>query len=153
MSDIVKKALAEFKLNLEILTFDESTKTASDAAKAINCEIGQIVKSLIFKTEDSQKPILILTSGVNKVNEKKAAKLIAEKIVKADADFVKNMTGFPIGGVPPIGHKNNIKVYMDKDLLNYNYVWAAAGTLNSVFKISTQILIQITNAEIICVKW
>jgi len=152
MSDIVKKALAEFKLNLEILTFDESTKTASDAAKTINCEIGQIVKSLIFKTEDSQKPILILTSGVNKVNEKKAAKLIGEKIVKADADFVKNMTGFPIGGVPPIGHKNNIKVYMDKDLLNYNYVWAAAGTLNSVFKISTQILIQITNAEIICVK-
>ncbi len=152
MSEKVLKAIEDLNLNLEIKIFSDSTKTAKDAANALNCEIAQIVKSIIFKTKNSERPILIMVSGINRVNEEKVSKLLGEKIEKADADFVKRHTGFAIGGVCPLGLKNKIKIYMDKDLLNYEIVWAAAGTSNSVFKISSQLLYKIVDAEIIDIK-
>lgn len=152
MSDKIIKILKELDLNTEIITFSQSTKTAKDAANALNCEIAQIVKSLIFVGKNSKKPILILASGINRVDEEKVSKIIGDLIEKADADFVREKTGFSIGGVSPIGHKNEIDIYIDKDLLNFEFVWAAAGTPNSVFKISSKTLIQITNAKIIEIK-
>ncbi len=152
MSDKIIKILKQLDINTEIITFSQSTKTAKDAANALNCEIAQIVKSLIFVGKNSKKPILILASGINRVDEEKVSKIIGEFIEKADADFVREKTGFSIGGVSPIGHKNEIDIYIDKDLLNFEFVWAAAGTPNSVFKISSKTLIQITNAKIIEIK-
>ena len=94
--------------------------------------MGQIAKSLIFKGKTSQKPILIITSGANRVNEKKVKEYIGEKLGKADADFVREHTGFAIGGVPPVGHIKPITTYIDEDLMQYDEIWAAAGTPNSV---------------------
>ncbi|MFN3412294.1 MAG: YbaK/EbsC family protein [Exilispira sp.] len=152
MSDKIIKILKELDINTEIISFSQSTKTAKEAANALNCEIAQIVKSLIFVGKNSKKPVLILTSGINRVDEEKVSKIIGEFIEKADADFVKEKTGFSIGGVCPIGHKNKIDIYIDKDLMNFEFVWAAAGTSNSVFKISSKTLLQITNAKIIEIK-
>lgn len=116
------------------ITFPDSTKTAQQAANSLGCSICQIAKSIIFQTKDSQKPILVIASGSNRINEKLIGNLVGEEIIKADADFVKNHTGFVIGGVPPYGHKEKIITFIDRDLQNYDFVWASAGTPNSVFK-------------------
>lgn len=152
MSDKVKTSLKNLNIDCEIVTFNQSTKTAYQAAKALNCDISQIVKSLVFKGKTSNKPYLILVSGINRVDEEKVSKIIGEFIEKADADFVKEKTGFTIGGVAPIGYKDIIDVYIDKDLLNFEFVWAAAGTPNSVFKIDSNTLVKVTNAKIIEIK-
>src|SRR5690606_11880215 len=132
--------------------FPESTRTAQEAADAIGCTVGQIAKSLIFKGKTSQKPILIITSGANRVNEKKVKEYIGEKLGKADADFVREHTGFAIGGVPPVGHIKPITTYIDEDLMQYDEIWAAAGTPNSVFKLTPSILADMTKGRIIKVK-
>lgn len=128
----VQAVLDEFGYELNVTEFPESTRTAQEAADAIGCTVGQIAKSLIFKGKTSQKPILIITSGANRVNEKKVKEYIGEKLGKADADFVREHTGFAIGGVPPVGHIKPITTYIDEDLMQYDEIWAAAGTPNSV---------------------
>ncbi|MBE0686517.1 MAG: YbaK/EbsC family protein, partial [Anaerolineaceae bacterium] len=115
----VQSALAGFGLDLVVVEFPESTRTAQDAANAIGCQVEQIVKSLVFVRQPSGKVVLIATSGGNRVNEKRIKELLAEKIVRADADFVKEVTGFPIGGVPPVGHAQKIETIIDEDLLQY----------------------------------
>ena len=139
----VQDALNQFGMTLQVVEFDASTRTAQDAANAIGCTVGQIVKSLIFKGRQSGKPILVLTSGVNRVDEKKIAALLGEKIDKADADFVRQHTGFVIGGVPPVGHASPMETLIDEDLVQYADIWAAAGTPNAVFKLTTADLQQI----------
>ena len=102
----------------------------------IGCQVGQIVKSLLFCTKETQRPVLVLASGKNRVNEEAIQRYIGEKIVKADADFTREVTGFAIGGIPPLGHKNSISlVYIDEDLLQYEILWAAAGTPYAVFSL------------------
>jgi len=130
----------------------DSTRTAPEAAQAIGCHVGQIVKSLVFRTKKSRQPILVLASGSNRVEEKKLELLIKEPLGKADANFVKQVTGFSIGGVPPVGHENQISTYMDEDLLAYETVWAAAGTPHAVFPIAPSTLAQITNAQVCNLK-
>lgn len=152
MIEKIQKEILNLKIDTKIIVFDKTTKTAKDAATALNCDVAQIVKSIVFKCKNSQKPILILVSGVNRVDEEKVGKTIGEEIEKADADFVKEKTGFAIGGVSPIGHKNYIDIFFDEDLLKYDIVWAAAGTSNSVFKINPKTLLEVTNAKIIKVK-
>lgn len=152
MSDRFKKKLDNMGFSFDIIEFNQSTKTAQDAANALNCQIGQIVKSLVFKCINCGKPIIFLVSGSNKLDDKKVSETIGKKIEKANADFVKIYTGFSIGGVPPIGYEMNIEIYMDKDLLNFDEVWAAAGTPNSVFKINSKTLLEITKAKIISVN-
>ena len=139
----VQDALNQFGMTLQVVEFDASTRTAQDAANAIGCTVGQIVKSLIFKGRQSGKPILVLASGVNRVDEKKIAALLGEKIDKADADFVRQHTGFVIGGVPPVGHASPMETLIDEDLVQYADIWAAAGTPNAVFKLTTADLQQI----------
>jgi len=148
----VKAVLDEMGYDFNILEFSDSTRTAQDAAKAVGCLVGQIAKSLIFKGKESQKPILIIASGSNRVNEKTVEKYIGEKIEKADADFVLENTGFAIGGVPPVGHIKPIDTYIDEDLLQYDEIWAAAGTPNSVFKLTPEILLDITKGTVINIK-
>lgn len=129
-----------------------TTRTAADAAALVGCHVGQIVKSLIFKGETSSKPILVLTSGANKVNERQISSYAAESIQRADPEFVRHVTGFAIGGVPPIGHNQPMETYIDEDLLLYSEIWAAAGTPNSLFKLTPQELEKMTAGRIVSVK-
>lgn len=144
----VQSALEKAGLTCKVLALPSSTRTAIEAANSIGCAISQIVKSLIFKTKETQRPVLVLVSGPNKVNEKKIAYYINEEIIKADAEFTRNITGFAIGGIPPIGHKTAIDlIFIDQDLIKLEEVWAAAGTPNTVFCIKSKDLVTITNAS------
>lgn len=148
----VKEALESFDFDLTIVTFDASTRTASDAAKSIGCDLNQIAKSLIFKGKKSELPIMVVASGSNRVDTKKIAKDLGEKLRKADADFVRQHTGYAIGGIPPIGHTKPIKTIIDEDLLKLDVIWAAAGTPNSVFKLTPTTLQEITKGKILDIK-
>lgn len=149
----VQEALNKAGLTCKVLELPSTTRTAVDAAASIGCDISQIVKSLIFKTKNTTRPILVLASGPNKVHEKQIEFYAGESIIKADADFVREITGFAIGGIPPIGHKNPIDlIYIDHDLITLDEVWAAAGTPNAVFCIKSKELAEITNGKIISIS-
>jgi prolyl-tRNA editing enzyme YbaK/EbsC (Cys-tRNA(Pro) deacylase) len=132
-----------------VIEHAESTRTAQEAADRAGCELGQIVKSLIFMGKESKKPILVLTSGVNRVDEKLISQYAGESIGRADADFVRAKTGFAIGGVPPIGHAEKMETYLDEDFLQYQTIWAAAGTPNAIFELKTDDLQKMTNGKIV----
>ncbi len=144
-SRIVQEYLLRFGLRLEIFEFSESTKTAQQAADAIGCELGQIVKSLVFRDRD--QALLFLVSGKNTLDVKKISREQKLDISKADADFVKDTTGFSIGGVPPVAHKTKLTTYIDQDLLGYKDVWAAAGTPFSVFRLESRMLQPLTDGK------
>lgn len=148
----VRAALAASGLAAEIREFDASTRTSADAAAAIGCAVEQIAKSLIFKGVESGQAILIVASGGNRVDEKKAASALGEKIGKADADFVRAETGFAIGGVAPIAHAKPTRVLIDRDLLIYAEIWAAAGAPNAVFRLTPADLIRLTGGHVADVK-
>jgi prolyl-tRNA editing enzyme YbaK/EbsC (Cys-tRNA(Pro) deacylase) len=132
----------------EVLEFDAGTRTAADAAAAIGCEVAEIAKSLLFRARESGRPVLVVASGVNRVDEKKVAALIGEKIARADADFVREKTGFAIGGVPPVGHAEPPLTLIDEDLLALETIWAAAGTPNAVFKLTAGELVELTGGRV-----
>jgi prolyl-tRNA editing enzyme YbaK/EbsC (Cys-tRNA(Pro) deacylase) len=149
----VQEALDKLGLECKVLELPNSTRTALDAASSIRCDIAQIVKSLIFKTKKTGRPVLILASGHNQVDIKTIEDCIGESITKADAVFVRNITGFAIGGIPPLGHKNAIDfIYIDQDLMALDEVWAAAGTPNAVFCIKSQDLLKATDGKLINIK-
>lgn len=148
----VQRALIERGLQCQVLELNASTRTAQEAAQAVGCEVGQIVKSLIFRARPSGKAVLILTSGANRVDLGVVSQALGESLEKADAEFVRQVTGFAIGGVPPLGHDQPLPTYMDEDLLQYPTVWAAAGTPNAVFPITPQALLQVTAARVLRVK-
>lgn len=148
----IQDLLMSFGLDSKVKEFAHPTHTAKEAAEALGCEAGQIVKSLIFKGRLSGQPILLLVSGANRVDEDKAGKLIGEEIEKADAEFVREKTGFAIGGVAPVGHKEKMKTFIDEDLMVYPNVWAAAGHPHSIFDISPRDLLKITGGIVISVK-
>ena len=132
----------------EVLEFDAGTRTAADAAAAIGCTVAEIAKSLLFRARASGRPVLVVASGVNRVDEKKVAAVIGEKIARADADFVREQTGFAIGGVPPVGHAVAPLTLIDEDLLKLTTIWAAAGTPNAVFKLTPGQLVELTNGAV-----
>lgn len=148
----VQDLLTEQGLDCTVIEFAESTRTAQEAADRAGCQLGQITKSLIFKGADSGKPILVLTSGANRVNEKLISSYAGEPIGRADADFVRTVTGFAIGGVPPIGHAQQIETYLDEDLLQYPTIWAAAGTPNAIFELTPADLRAMTAAHVARIK-
>ncbi len=135
-----------------VIEHAESTRTAQEAANRAGCELGQIVKSLIFRGKDSGKPILVLTSGANRVDEKSISEYAGESIGRADADFVRAVTGYAIGGVPPIGHSEKMETYIDEDFLTFQTIWAAAGTPNAIFELQTEDLQKMTDGKIVMVK-
>jgi prolyl-tRNA editing enzyme YbaK/EbsC (Cys-tRNA(Pro) deacylase) len=120
-------------LDLEVRSFPEGTRTAEDAARAIGCQVGQIVKSLVFTANGA--PVVALVSGANRVDTGKLAEVAGGPVGKADADTARSATGYAIGGVPPFGHATRLAVYVDRDLLSYEVVWAAAGRPDAVFPI------------------
>lgn len=150
---IVQDVLLNKGLAFEVVELSSSTRTAKDAATTIGCEIAQIIKSLLFRTEKTNRPILILASGINRVNEKTIERLISEKIIKADANFTREITGFAIGGVPPVGHKQTINnIFINEDLLKFDTLWAAAGTPNAVFSLHSSDLDGLTGGKIVSIK-
>ena len=148
----VRLALEAKGANSEIERFDQSTRTAVDAAAAIGCSVGQIAKSLIFRAKKSDRPVLVIARGDGRVDEKKIAAALGEKIGQADADFVRKRTGFAIGGVAPIGHTGEVVCYIDADLSEFETVWAAAGAPNAVFRTSPGDLVRLSDGEEIEVR-
>ena len=131
----------------EVLEFEESTRTAEDAAAAIGCTVPRIAKSLIFNGADGG-PVLVVASGANRVDEKKVRDAIGRKIKRADADWVRETTGFAIGGVGPVGHATTPTAVIDRDLLQYDTVWASAGTPNAVFELKPTNLETLTGGTV-----
>lgn len=148
----VQDALRDLGFDLTVIEHTESTRTAQEAADRVGVTLGQIVKSLIFKGESSGKPILVLTSGANRVDEKRIKAYAGEKIGRADPDFVRGVTGYAIGGVPPIAHLQGMETYIDEDLMQYDVIWAAAGTPKAVFELTPEDLQKMTNGRVERVK-
>jgi prolyl-tRNA editing enzyme YbaK/EbsC (Cys-tRNA(Pro) deacylase) len=133
-------------LELEVRRFPEGTRTAEDAARAIGCEVGQIVKSLVFTA--GGRPVVALVSGANRLDPGRLSEVAGGKAGKADADLVRAATGYAIGGVPPFGHASELPVFMDSDLERFSVVWAAAGRPDSVFPISPRRLAELSGARV-----
>lgn len=130
--------------------FPEGTRTAVDAARAVGCELGQIVKSLVFVA--GGRPVVALVSGANRLDERRLALAAGAPVAKADAETARTATGYSIGGVPPFGHATAVPVFMDRDLLAYPAVWAAAGRPDSVFEIEPERLRELSNAVVTDLK-
>jgi Cys-tRNA(Pro) deacylase len=149
----VSQAAAELGLNIQILEFDQTTRTAADAAAAIGCQVGQIVKSLLFTV--GRDPILALVSGNNQLDDRKLAafhQVGRKQVRRANADMVKQITGFSIGGVPPFGHQETLPIFVDQDLLDFELVWAAAGTPYAVFAIAPAELVKATGGQVMDIR-
>lgn len=145
----VQEVLKNYELDLEVIELAQSTRTALEAAQAIGCEVAQIVKSLVFRGEQSKMGLLILASGSNQVNQAEFSRLLGEQIERPNADFVRQVTGFPIGGVAPVGHPQPLPTYIDQDLFLYPEIWAAAGTPHAVFRLSPADLVKICHGQVI----
>jgi prolyl-tRNA editing enzyme YbaK/EbsC (Cys-tRNA(Pro) deacylase) len=145
----VQQALQAMDFTLQVVELPASTRTAVEAAQAVGCQVGQIVKSLVFKAKRSERPVLVLASGVNRVNEKSIEALIGEPLGRADADFVRQHTGFAIGGVPPVGHSGRLETFVDEDLMQHAEIWAAAGTPNAVFCLTPPELVRMTGGSVV----
>ena len=145
----VIEAFKEANLNIEILNLDVSTKTSQEAADAVNCDIKQIAKSIVFFESSKNKLVQIFVSGPNKVNLESFQNQTNLRIEKADAEYVRESTGFAIGGVAPLGHKNRPLYFIDETLIDFHEVWCAAGTPSSLFKLKTEDLLKATEAKIL----
>lgn len=148
----VQNVLNDLGYQGTIIEHEVSTRTAEEAAQAAGCSVGQIVKSLVFRLDPAGEPVLILVSGSNRVHEKHLGRLLGGSLVRADAEWVHSISGYAIGGVPPLGHKGLIKTYIDEDLLQYDVIWAAAGTPNAVFAVAPQELVRMSGAQVVSVK-
>lgn len=147
----VQDALIALGFANRVIELEHSTRTSAEAADAVGCEVGQIAKSLIFQGRESGKAILIIASGSNRVNEKKMKKILGEKMRRPDAEFVREQTGFVIGGVAPIGHSQPLTTYIDEDLLTLEQIWAAAGHPNALYSLTPTELVAMTNGEVVSI--
>ena len=148
----VQNKLMEFGYANKVIELPDSTRTAQEAADTIGCEVAHIAKSIIFRLKNNDKPLLVIASGVNRINEKQINTYLNDSIGKADADFVRTHTGFVIGGVPPLGHIESIITLIDEDLLQFKEIWAAAGHPRAVFQLTPEELVQMTKGQVISVK-
>jgi prolyl-tRNA editing enzyme YbaK/EbsC (Cys-tRNA(Pro) deacylase) len=145
----VQDALRAKNLDCTVRHMDRTTRTAEEAAAACGCAVGQIVKSLVFRGARSRRAYLLLVSGANRVDEKSVATHIGETLERPDAHYVREATGFVIGGIPPLGHATPLATFMDEALLAYALVWAAAGTPHAVFPIAPAQLADAADATVI----
>ena len=148
----VQNLLKERGFSWQVVELPDSTRTAVEAANAIGCTVAQIVKSLIFRGKQSDTAILAVASGTNRVDEKRLRELAGETIEKASADFVRQHTGYAIGGVPPLGHSEPLKTFIDEDLLQYDEIWAAAGTPHAVFQLTPKDLQTMTGGQVVSLR-
>ena len=148
----VRDALAAAGGTYAVQELPASTRSAQQAADSIGCRLSQIVKSLVFRGATSGRPWLLLVSGANRVDEQLLAQVTGESIAKADARFVRQHTGFAIGGVPPVGHPEPLATLIDEDLLQHEELWAAAGTPNAVFPLPAADLVRLTGGQVVAVR-
>jgi prolyl-tRNA editing enzyme YbaK/EbsC (Cys-tRNA(Pro) deacylase) len=148
----VRRALAGLGLMPDIKEFSETTRTSAEAAAAIGCTVAQIAKSVVFRAVGMNRAVLVIASGANRVDEKLVAAALGDRIAKADAAFVRDKTGFAIGGVAPVGHTEKPVTLIDEDLLGHAEIWAAAGTPNSVFRLTPQELVAMTDGRVTAIK-
>ena len=144
----VAEELRRLGLAGEVREMPESTRSAQEAAAAIGCDVAQIVKSLVFRAAERDDPVLVLVPGSVRVDEAKLAEAVGEPVEQATGKFVRDKTGFAIGGVAPVGHSQPVAAYMDEGLLSHEVVWAAAGTPRSVFPIDPHDLQRVTKAKV-----
>jgi prolyl-tRNA editing enzyme YbaK/EbsC (Cys-tRNA(Pro) deacylase) len=142
--------LEESDSGIAVKEFPQGTRTAVDAARAVGCELGQIVKSLVFVA--GGRPVVALVSGTNRLDERRLSAVAGEPVLKADAETTRTATGYSIGGVPPFGHATEVPVFMDRDLLGHTVVWAAAGRPDSVFEIAPDRLRELSAATVADLK-
>ncbi len=147
----VQAALDALGFSYRVQESERATRSAAEAADAVGCEVGQIAKSLIFRGQQTGTPILVIASGTNRVNETLIGEQLGEPIEKAAADFVRQHTGFAIGGIPPVGHRAQLTTLIDQDLLQYESIWAAAGTPNALFRLVPRDLITMTGGRVVAV--
>lgn len=136
----------------DIVVFDRPTRTAAEAAVAVGCTVAQIAKSLVFRRADTGEPLLVIASGAGRVDETLVAAAIGASIDKADADYVREVTGFAIGGIPPVGHRRPIETLIDADLMVHVEIWAAAGHPNTVFPLMPDELLRMTGGRVVSVR-
>ena len=143
----IQGLLAEAGVPAQVVEFDKPTRTSADAALAIGCSVAEIAKSMVFRIKSNSRAVIVVASGDNRVSEQKVERLIGEPIGKADADFVRESTGFAIGGVAPLGHQQPVEMLLDSDLRRFKKLWAAGGTPYSVFPVTPEELQRITGRE------
>jgi prolyl-tRNA editing enzyme YbaK/EbsC (Cys-tRNA(Pro) deacylase) len=145
----VQQAIEQLGLHCRVVEMPDSTRTAKEAAQAIGCTVERIAKSLVFRAKQSGAAILVIASGTNRVNERTFAAYLGEPIERADADFVRDHTGYPIGGVPPVGHGSPLRTFLDQDLWQYETIWAAAGTPHAVVQLTPSDLKTLTGGDVV----
>jgi len=148
----VQENLSENNFDGHVVFLPDSARTAQEAAKAIDCTVEQIAKSIVFQGKNSREPYLIIASGVNRINEKLIAQAVAEDVNMASANDVRDLTGFVIGGVAPVGHTQSLKIFIDEDLLNHETIWAAAGHPKAVFELTPDDLQTLTKGNVVQVS-
>ncbi len=148
----VQDALVTLGSDAIVVEHENPGRTAAEAAVLLRCDIAQIAKSIIFKNAATGRSVLVITSGANRVDEKKVTAILGDNLAKADAAFVREQTGFAIGGVPPLAHANPGAILLDADLLNFGQVFPAGGTPHAMFAIDPKELLRISGAQIADVK-
>ena len=141
-----QQLLAEAGLQVQVVEFDQPTRTSAEAAEAVGCAVAEIAKSVVFRNKAEGGAVVVVASGANRVSEAKVASVLGVRLGRADADFVRESTGYVIGGVAPVGHANPVRIVLDQDLQLFETIWAAAGTPFSVFPLSPEHLKSLTGA-------
>jgi prolyl-tRNA editing enzyme YbaK/EbsC (Cys-tRNA(Pro) deacylase) len=147
----VHDALVARGVETTIVYLDRAARTSAEAAAAVGCRVDQIAKSLVFRLSASGRPLLVIASGANRVDEARVAALVGESLGKADADFVRAHTGFAIGGVAPVAHPEALTTLIDEHLMIWDRIWAAAGHPHTVFPLTPQDLLRITDGRVVAV--
>ena len=147
----VQDALAALGFTYRVVESDHPTRTARDAARAVGCDVAQIAKSLVFRTAPTGRPILVIASGANQVNEWRVGVLLKEKLEKAPPAFVHEHTGFAVGGVAPLGHPKPLETFIDRDLMQHAAIWAAGGTPNALFSLVPADLVTMTRGRVVAI--
>ena len=148
-AQLVQDFLADNGYRVRVRELPSSARTSAEAAAAVGCDVAQIAKSLVFRAQESDRAVLAIASGANRVDEKKLSAALGERICKADASYVRERTGFVIGGVPPVAHRTVLPVFIDRDLFTLEFLWAAAGTPNAVFRTTADDLCDMTGGRVI----
>ena len=144
----VRDALSLRGVDFTVRELPTSTRTAKEAAQAVGCQVEQIAKSLVFRAKESNQALLVIASGTHRVSEAKLAALAGEPIERATAEWVREKTGFAIGGIPPVGHAHRLKTWIDPALMQFDLIWAAAGTPNAVFQLDPRVLEPLTGGHL-----
>jgi prolyl-tRNA editing enzyme YbaK/EbsC (Cys-tRNA(Pro) deacylase) len=148
-SQRVADALAAAGITTAITVLERPARTSVEAAAAVGCDVAQIAKSLVFRLSQSGRALLVIASGANRVDETRIGARLGEPIGRADAEFVRAQTGFAIGGVAPVAHPAPLATLVDRDLLNWDAIWAAAGHPNTVVRLTPAELLRLTGAEVV----